>query len=348
MTLSNKVLTLSVCAISLLATYILLSKLSLTILGLTTFRSSGRRLSEPAIQPWNLVENATSFSPGLTSRLYRQEIYSRAIKHHGRHLHVPKKYHSSKTKKRINHSFRKVCYFTVPTDEEWPSPRASQIDPHLCTHIIVGFAKVSGKTLKPFHVEHEAVYKEVIRLKEAAPDLLVLLSVGGANNDQGFREILPTLQDREEFAINSARYLQDMGFDGLDVDWEFPAWYSPFQERFQFQLLLKELHLVYKNPIFNLTISVAVAATKSIVDRSYRVAQMAGYVDFVSMMGYDFHSFKWYLPLTGHNSPLYSRADEWTMFSTANLNYTAFYWVQLGMPREKLVIGLPTYGQSYQ
>jgi chitinase len=115
-----------------------------------------------------------------------------------------------------------------------------------------------------------------------------------------------------------------------------------------FQMLLQELHYVYKNPVNNLTISVAVAASKSIIDRSYRVAQMAKYVDFVSLMGYDFHSFKWYLPLTGHNSPLYPRSDEWNMFSTVNLNWTSFYWVQLGMPREKIVIGLPTYGQTYQ
>lgn len=212
----------------------------------------------------------------------------------------------------------------------------------------MGFARVFEGTLKPFGEEDETVYKDVIKLKEYAPGLQVVLSVGGANNDQGFHEIIPTLKDREEFAVRSARYLKSIGFDGLDLDWEFPAWYRPFEERFQFQLLLQELHYVYKNPIFNLTLSVAVAASKSIIDRSYRVAQMAPYVDFVSMMGYDLHSFKWYLPLTGHNSPLYSRTDEWTMFTIVNLNFTAFYWIQLGMPREKLVIGLPTYGQSYQ
>ena len=212
----------------------------------------------------------------------------------------------------------------------------------------MGFAKVSEKTLQPFHLQDEAVFRDIIDLKEVNPELQVMLSIGGANNDKGFKEILPTMKDREEFAVNSARYLRDIGFDGLDVDWEFPAWYSPFEERFQFQLLLQELHYIYKNPIYNLTISVAVAASKSIIDRSYRVAQMAKYVDFVNMMGYDFHSFKWYLPLTGHNSPLYQRTEEWYIFSTVNLNFTAFYWIQLGMPREKLVIGLPTYGQSYQ
>ena len=92
---------------------------------------------------------------------------------------------------------------------------------------------------------------------------------------------------------------------------------------------------------------IKVAASKSIIDRSYRVAELANYVDFVNLMGYDLHSFKWYLPLTGHNSPLYPRSDDWNMFGTVNLNWTAFYWVQLGMPREKIIVGVPTYGQTF-
>lgn len=339
----SKVIGTTIIVCCVFAIYAFLSKLSLIFLGFSSTKLT--RTSQSPLQHWNL-DNATLFYPGLTNRIYRQEIYSRAVRHHNRHLHGPKKYHVTRNKQ-INHSFRKVCYYTVPT-EEWPILSPSQIDVTLCTHIIIGFAQISGGVLAPIGEHDENIYREVIALKAKAPELQVLLSVGGASNDQGFHTIIPSLEDREVFAVRSARYLQKMGFDGIDLDWEFPAWYRPFEERFMFQMLLQELHYVYKNPAFNLTISVAVAASKSIIDRSYRVAQMAKYVDFVSMMGYDFHSFKWYLPLTGHNSPLFQRADEWNMFSTVNLNWTAFYWIQLGMPREKLVIGLPTYGTTYQ
>lgn len=345
----SKVLAVSMLLCGVFVSYVFLSKLTLTILGIASSPSgteSTHLSSEPAVQQWSL-ENATTFEPGLTNRLYRQEIYSRAVRHHNRHLlHGYRKYHVHRNRS-INHSFRRVCYFTVPT-EEWPNLRPAKIDPTLCTHIIIGFAKINEGLLSPMMKEDEQIYQEIVALKKKSPELKVLLSVGGANNDQGFRNVIRTLEQREEFALHSAKYLQEFGLDGIDLDWEFPAWYSPFEERFQFQMLLQELHAVYKNPVFNLTVSVAVAASKSIIDRSYRVAQMAKYVDFVSMMGYDFHSFKWYLPMTGHNSPLYKRVDEWNMFSTVNLNWTAFYWVQLGMPREKLVIGLPTYGQTYQ
>lgn len=344
MTMISKVLGTSILLCTAFVIYAFLSKLSWTFLGLTTRKLT--RLSDNHVQHWNL-ENATVFLPGITSRLYRQEAYSRAIRHHYRHLHHgPKKYHAARVKQ-INHSFRRVCYYTVPVDE-WPNLVPSQIDPSLCTHIIIGFAQISNGMLAPFDAKDENTYKEVIALKKSAPELQVLLSVGGASNDHGFYGVITTLESREEFAVSSARYLKQMGFDGIDLDWEFPAWYRPYEERFMFQMLLQELHSVYKNPIYNLTISVAVPASKSIIDRSYRVAQMAKYVDFVNFMGYDFHSFKWYLPLTGHNSPLYPRSDEWSMFSTVNINWTSFYWVQLGMPREKIVIGLPTYGQTYQ
>ena len=339
----SKVLGTAVLLCTFFAIYGFLSKLSLTFLSFTSTRLP--KLSGAPIHQWDL-ENATLFLPGVTNRLYRQEVYSRSVRHHNRHLHGPKKYCVTR-KKQINHSFRRVCYYTVPS-EEWPFLKPDLIDVNLCTHIIVGFAQISQGLLAPINEHDELTFREIIALKKKAPELQVLLSVGGASNDQGFHSVVPTLEDREEFAVNSANYLKKMGFDGIDLDWEFPAWYRPFEERFMFQMLLQELHYVYKNPIYNLTISVAVAASKSIIDRSYRVAQMAKYVDFVSMMGYDFHSFKWYLPLTGHNSPLYPRAYEWSMFSTVNLNWTAFYWIQLGMPREKLVIGLPTYGQTYQ
>lgn len=344
MTLLNRALATSVSLCCLFALFVFVSKLmSFMLFGLAAPKVS--HISEPTLFKWNL-ENATYFLPGVTNRLYRQEIYSRAVRHHSRHLHGVKKYHVSRMRP-INRTFKRVCYLTVPS-EEWATLQPSEIEVDLCTHIIIGFAKIFNGNLMPMSVNDEKFYRDVIALKNQTPELKVLLSVGGANNDMGFRKVIANLNEREEFAVNSANYLKLLGFDGLDLDWEFPAWYNPFDERFLFQQLLQELHFIYKNPVFNLSISVAVAASKSIIDRSYRVAQMANYVDFVNLMSYDLHSFKWYLPMTGHNSPLYPRADEWKMFTTANLNWTAFYWIQLGMPREKLVIGLPTYGQTYQ
>ena len=90
----------------------------------------------------------------------------------------------------------------------------------LCTHIIIGFAKIKDGLLFPMMKEDEQIYQEIVALKQKSPEFKVLLSVGGANNDLGFRGVIRTLEQREEFALHSAKYLQEFGLDGIDLDWE--------------------------------------------------------------------------------------------------------------------------------
>lgn len=65
-------------------------------------------------------------------------------------------------------------------------------------------------------------------------------------------------------------------------------------------------------------------------------------------MAYDYHFYQWYFPVTDLNSPLYARSAEKGYLTSLNVNFSAFYWVAKGMPREKLVVGIPTYGHSYR
>ena len=71
------------------------------------------------------------------------------------------------------------------------------------------------------------------------------------------------------------------------------------------------------------------------------------YVDFVNLMSYDYHFYVWYYPITGLNAPLFSRAAESGYLSTLNVNFSVHYWLSKGMPREKLIVGIPTYGHTY-
>ncbi|KAG0423538.1 hypothetical protein HPB47_000686 [Ixodes persulcatus] len=70
-------------------------------------------------------------------------------------------------------------------------------------------------------------------------------------------------------------------------------------------------------------------------------------VDFVNLMTYDLHIFKWYTPLTGHNSPLFSRSDELGYFATLNVQSSTELWTSMGMPKSKIMVGIPTYGLSW-
>lgn len=65
-------------------------------------------------------------------------------------------------------------------------------------------------------------------------------------------------------------------------------------------------------------------------------------------MTYDYHSYQWYFPLTGPNSPLYSSRSESGFLQNLNVNATVQYWISKGMPKEKILLGMPTYGHSFK
>ncbi|KAL9692452.1 hypothetical protein quinque_005496 [Culex quinquefasciatus] len=72
------------------------------------------------------------------------------------------------------------------------------------------------------------------------------------------------------------------------------------------------------------------------------------YADYVNIMTYDYHFYAKEMPQTGFNAPLYRRHDEHAIFGTLNINASVHYWLSQGLAKNKLVIGLPTYGHTFQ
>ncbi len=47
------------------------------------------------------------------------------------------------------------------------------------------------------------------------------------------------------------------------------------------------------------------------------------------------------------NAPLYARESESGNASYLNIDWAVNYWLDKGLPREKLVLGLSTYGRAF-
>src|SRR5690348_10960187 len=62
-------------------------------------------------------------------------------------------------------------------------------------------------------------------------------------------------------------------------------------------------------------------------------------------MAYDFHG-KWESQ-TGHNAPLFAPSSDSAWRKQLSVSHAAETWVQLGAAREKLIIGMPTYGRTF-
>lgn len=68
-------------------------------------------------------------------------------------------------------------------------------------------------------------------------------------------------------------------------------------------------------------------------------------MDFINVMAYDFHG-KWEREV-GHNAPLYAPSSDSEWRKQLSVDNAASLWARLGAPKNKLIIGMPTYGRSF-
>ncbi|XP_076472360.1 LOW QUALITY PROTEIN: acidic mammalian chitinase-like [Babylonia areolata] len=255
---------------------------------------------------------------------------------------------------------RVVCYHT-----NWSQYRPSggkffpdNIDPTLCTHMIYSFAKLTGNHLAPFEWNDDStswstgLYEKFQNLKQQNPNVKTLLAVGGWNlGSAPFHQIVQSQANRQDFITHSIKFLRDRGFDGLDLDWEYPANRgSPPEDRDLFTQFVKELKQAFEaeaasSGLPRLLLTAAVAAGKDTIDTAYDIPALSRELDFINLMSYDLHG-SWET-VTGHNSPLYGRSSETGDDSYLNVDFAAQYWVQKGVDPGKLNVGMPLYGRSF-
>jgi chitinase len=88
-------------------------------------------------------------------------------------------------------------------------------------------------------------------------------------------------------------------------------------------------------------LTVSISGYKEVIVKAYNLPQLSKYVDFFTVMSYDYHG-SWET-VTGHVSPLYG--DSQDKYPQYNTDYAMQLLVKLGAEKEKLVVGIPFYGQ---
>ena len=188
------------------------------------------------------------------------------------------------------------------------------------------------------------LFNQIALLKQRHPHLKVLMSVGGWTDSGPFYEMAATESSRQAFARSCADFLSRYPqFDGIDVDWEHPVSGglqpgSPRDAR-DYVLLLAALRSAIGA---GRLLTVAASASPRGID-PIDYADMAGILDWVNVMTYDFHSGG---ARAGFNSALYNHDDPSN--PRLNLHDAVHAIAGKGMPRSKLVAGVPFYGRGWR
>lgn len=226
------------------------------------------------------------------------------------------------------------------------------IDASLCTHLVYAFAKLDNGVIAAFDPYLDlkdnyglGMYEKVNRLKTTHPHLKTLLAIGGWNEGSTkYSQMASTPAGRQRFAQSVVAFLDKYGFDGLDLDWEYPAARGGVpQDKENFVLLLQELRSVLEPKGRLLT--AAVSAAGSTADAAYDVPAITKYLDYISVMAYDF--FGAWNSYTGHCSPLGAREHGIEEEKTLNVESAIKRWLGNGADPAKLVLGMPLYGRTF-
>lgn len=252
--------------------------------------------------------------------------------------------------------FRLVCYYIFPkvinarkginasyTDELLPK----DIDPNLCTHLNVGYIQIQNNSMVLDENQKMYLSTQIRDLRRQNSNLKVLFWVGGGAFDYGFPDMVRNHKSRKQFIQSLKFNLETYFVDGVDLDWEFPSPYN--KDRQHFSQLLHEIRREYQREHRTYLLTIAMPAPAQYQDALYDIDVINENCDWINVMAYDYNLYGPSTPFTGLNAPLYaSDVERGGVFAYLNINYTVYNLIVHGLDRNKIVIGLPTYGHSFR
>ena len=212
---------------------------------------------------------------------------------------------------------------------------------------------VSGQ---PYAGQLYGNFAALLQLKQLHPRLKVLISIGGASaaNTANFSAAAASEAGRAALASscidmfitgNLATDISAAGlFDGIDLDWEFPA----ATDKENFTALLKEFRkqltaLGATNREHYLLTIAAPAGSQNYSNMDLRAA--AEQLDFLNMETYDYHG-TWETS-TNHAAPLLESPFDPAKGEGFYIEGTIRAYLKAGVPAEKMVLGIPSYGRGW-
>lgn len=199
-------------------------------------------------------------------------------------------------------------------------------------------------------------FNQLQLLEAENPALTLMMSIGGWEHSEGFHSVAASAESRARFAASCVNFMQEYGFEGIDVDWRYPVsggqTRGTTQDTANFSLLLEALRTelnaleVEEDEIYEL--SVTMPPFPELVT-NYDLTALPETVDFVNLLAFGYEGA--WSEITGHMAPLYLNErdprshDVQTEFTVSG---AVDIYLNAGVPAGDIVLGVPFFGQSWQ
>ncbi|KAI0552393.1 hypothetical protein F4679DRAFT_535452 [Xylaria curta] len=242
---------------------------------------------------------------------------------------------------------RTMAYYQVSNSYSRQCERITpaQINTTGLTHLILAFVSIDPKTFQVVPVDSRDVplYTQFTALKTSK--LQTWVSVGGWDfNDPGptqttFSDIVASATNRATFIASLKSFMAKYGFQGIDIDWEYPG--APDRsgkpgDTANFVTLLKEMRASFGT---SYGISATIPASYWYL-RWFDPINMAPYVDFFNLLSYDLHG-PWDKTVVDIGPVIIGQTNIPELY-----NWTLPLWYDKVDPG-KINMGLAYYGRGY-
>ena len=172
----------------------------------------------------------------------------------------------------------------------------------------------------------------------------VMASIGGWSLSQHFPDLADTTK-RAKFVEECQRLIQ-LGFDGIDLDWEFPGpfWGMNFMgSEVDYETLALLVEDIRKGIGEDKELTIAFHSIPNRLENQ-KWSRLSAVTDYFNLFGYDFGGG--WSNKANHNAPLYTYTgqESGAEFSLSDtINYIEN---TLGLPLDKFNVGYPSYGRG--
>ncbi|HEX5207590.1 MAG TPA: glycoside hydrolase family 18 protein [Steroidobacteraceae bacterium] len=200
-------------------------------------------------------------------------------------------------------------------------------------------------------------------LRRQHPGLRLILSIGGWDAAPQYSDIALTDRTRRRFTGSCIQiFVVQQGFDGIDLDWEFPVHggmnKSRSEDRADATALVREFRRQLdalghdRGRHYLLTVATPAGTWQQggaySVSDSYDLAALAPAVDWLNVMTYDMNNI--FSPASAFNAPLAADPRDPApapQRARDNLTSAVRYYESQGVPAAKIMLGVAFYGRGF-